>query len=94
MSSVDLPMPGSPPSSSTEPGTKPPPVTRSNSPMPVAMRGAGSLAPPRSDKAKTRPLPPVSAGGAPAFGDSSIIEFQAPQESQRPCQRGATAPQL
>ena len=35
ISSVDLPMPGSPPTSSAEPRTKPPPVTRSSSPMPV-----------------------------------------------------------
>ena len=33
-SSVDLPMPGSPPSSTTEPCTRPPPSTRSSSPMP------------------------------------------------------------
>ena len=34
-SSVLLPMPGSPPSNVTEPGTTPPPSTRSSSPMPV-----------------------------------------------------------
>ena len=39
-SSVDLPMPGSPPSSTSEPGTMPPPSTRSNSPMPLGMRSA------------------------------------------------------
>ena len=33
--SVDLPMPGEPPSSTSEPGTRPPPRTRSNSPIPV-----------------------------------------------------------
>ena len=32
---VDLPMPGSPAMSTTEPGTMPPPSTRSNSPKPV-----------------------------------------------------------
>ena len=37
-SSVDLPMPGSPPSSTSDPGTTPPPSTRSNSPMPVERR--------------------------------------------------------
>ena len=35
---VDLPMPGSPPTRSAEPGTKPPPVTRSNSAMPLCVR--------------------------------------------------------
>jgi hypothetical protein len=56
ISRVDLPMPGSPPISSTEPRTKPPPVTRSSSPMPESwvMRGAssGRPAPPRT--ARTR----------------------------------------
>jgi hypothetical protein len=37
-SSVDFPIPGSPPSSISEPGTTPPPSTRSNSPMPVDRR--------------------------------------------------------
>ena len=39
-SSVDLPMPGSPPSNVTEPGISPPPRTRSSSPMPVSRRGS------------------------------------------------------
>ena len=38
--SVDLPMPGSPPTSSAEPGTNPPPVTRSSSAIPEDRRGA------------------------------------------------------
>ena len=33
--SVDLPIPGEPPISTSEPGTRPPPSTRSSSPMPV-----------------------------------------------------------
>ena len=40
--SVDLPIPGAPPSSTTDPGTMPPPSTRSSSPIPVA--GAGPRA--------------------------------------------------
>ena len=44
-SSVDLPMPGSPPISSAEPGTMPPPVTRSSSAMPVEKRGASCVLP-------------------------------------------------
>ncbi len=35
---VDLPIPGSPPSSTSEPGTSPPPSTRSSSSMPVRSR--------------------------------------------------------
>ena len=42
-SSVDLPMPGSPPSSTSEPGTTPPPSTRSNSSMPVGSRALCSV---------------------------------------------------
>ena len=37
-SSVDLPTPGSPATSTTWPGTRPPPMTRSNSPAPVEVR--------------------------------------------------------
>ena len=37
---LDLPTPGSPPSSTSDPGTSPPPSTRSSSAMPVPMRAA------------------------------------------------------
>src|SRR5512134_4125000 len=37
---VDLPMPGSPPISVAEAETTPPPITRSNSPMPHCVRAA------------------------------------------------------
>ncbi len=40
--SVDLPIPGAPPSSTSEPGTRPPPSTRSSSPMPVGRRATGA----------------------------------------------------
>lgn len=39
-SNVDLPMPGSPPISTTPPGTSPPPSTRSNSDTPEGMRAS------------------------------------------------------
>ncbi len=42
---VDLPMPGSPPTRMAEPGTKPPPTTRSNSPMPESVRGRSAVSP-------------------------------------------------
>ena len=42
MSSVDLPMPGSPPTSISVPGTMPPPSTRSNSGEPVLIRRAST----------------------------------------------------
>ena len=56
ISKVDLPMPGSPPSSSTDPRTNPPPVTRSNSAMPEASLGASCVAPASGSSANLRPL--------------------------------------
>ena len=41
-SSVDLPTPGSPPTSTSDAGTSPPPSTRSSSGTPVGMRAASS----------------------------------------------------
>ena len=38
--SVDFPIPGSPPTSVREPGTIPPPSTRSSSPIPVGIRSS------------------------------------------------------
>ncbi len=68
-STVDLPMPGSPPTRSAEPGTSPPPVTRSSSAMPVEMRGGGSPKPSRSMRARSRgrarrPMPQGCPGAA------------------------------
>ena len=71
MSSVDLPMPGSPPSSSTEPRTKPPPVTRSNSAMPEARRGASCASPASGSSAKRRPL----RGARPGTGGRALGAF-------------------
>jgi hypothetical protein len=64
-SSVDLPMPGSPPTSSAEPGTSPPPHTRSSSAMPVrcARRRLGA----RALSARRRRAPPLGAA-AQALG--------------------------
>ena len=55
-SSVDLPMPGSPPSRITEPGTIPPPSTRSSSCAPLATRvaAAASATPALSATAPSR----------------------------------------
>src|SRR3954447_149136 len=59
-------MPGEPPSRTSEPGTSPPPSTRSNSPTPVDSRGVGARATSRSGTGRTaavagappRPAPP------------------------------------
>ena len=95
---VDLPIPGAPPISTSDPGTSPPPSTRSNSPIPVAEplhprcldlaerhrreRAAGRA---RERRLRRR------AGAAARF--SSAIVFHSPQPGQRPCHFGLSCPQ-
>ena len=90
VSSVDLPMPGSPPTSSTEPRTKPPPVTRSSSARPEASRGASGLCPASVSSWNCRPrrLERIEAGteAAPVTSSSDSV-FHSPQASHLPCQR-------
>ena len=90
-------MPGSPPMSSAEPGTMPPPVTRSSSVRPVEKRGASPVRPLRPSKAMTRPLPPLRASpepGGATTSASSISVFHSSHEGHLPAQRGETAPQF
>src|SRR5512144_2160524 len=92
-------MPGSPPTRTAEPGTRPPPSTRSSSVMPVGRRGASRVASDRVSKEASlpwlRPLPPLMAirAGEPEGAASSMIEFHSPQEAHLPDQRAVTAPQ-
>src|SRR6185295_777234 len=91
---VDLPMPGSPPTNRAEPGTSPPPVTRSNSPMPVGRRLGGASSVFRSSRLILRPLtrrdaPPPKGGAMP----SSVMVFQPPQASHLPDHLAWVAPQ-
>ena len=90
---VDLPMPGSPPTSTAEEGTRPPPSTRSSSAMPVTARGGGSVLPARPTKLTGRPVAALPAGPGRATGVSSSMVFHSPQVSQRPAHLGNTAPQ-
>src|SRR5690606_26463609 len=92
-SRVDLPMPGSPPIRMAEPGTRPPPVTRSSSAIPVLRRGGGALMPVRPTNSMR--LPPVRLWpfGKAGSIDSSTMLFHSPQESHLPLQRDVTAPQ-
>src|SRR5262245_23851741 len=90
-------MPGSPPTSSTDPRTSPPPVTRSNSLTPVARRGASCACPASGSSAKGRPLPGVRPGPRGRSGESlasSTSVFHSPQASHLPCQRPKAAPQF
>src|SRR5471032_3131920 len=92
---VDLPMPGSPPISSAEPGTNPPPVTRSNSAMPVMRRGGGASSDFKSSRANLRPLtrrPALAPIGGAA--PSSVMVFQPLQASHLPDHLGAVVPQV
>src|SRR3954469_956510 len=91
---VLLPIPGAPPSSTSDPGTKPPPRTRSSSAIPVpsraersaltSRRGIGFGPPPRLARA---PRPARAAG---ALTCSSV--FQAPQPAHCPVQVRAACP--
>ncbi len=56
--SVDLPMPGSPPTSTMEPGTMPPPSTRANSPMGRGTRSSASPLTSEMGRGSERPLNP------------------------------------
>src|SRR3978361_2112653 len=90
-------MPGSPPTNKTEPRTKPPPVTRSSSPMPDDRRGASWLLPVRLSSANVRPLrlERIETGieVAPVVSSSASV-FHSPQDSHLPCQRLKAAPQF
>ena len=91
--SVDLPIPGGPKSSVTEPATTPPPMTRSSSLTPVARGWVPSVETSASGSAAT-----VSTG--PAFFDPPARRtgagpsvFHSPQAGQRPVQRNDVAVQ-
>src|ERR1700731_496257 len=90
-------MPGSPPTRSTEPRTKPPPVTRSSSAMPEGRRGASTLLPVSVSSANVRPLrlERIETGieVEPVVSSSASV-FHSPQDSHLPCQRLYAAPQF
>src|SRR5580658_2618405 len=89
-------MPGSPPTNTAEPATRPPPSTRSSSAMPVLARGGGAVSPARPTKVTAFParlLGPGRLGPACGVTASSTMVFHSPQASQRPAHFGARAPQ-
>jgi hypothetical protein len=89
-SSVDLPTPGSPASSATAPGTRPPPSTRSNSSMLVGRDAAtrASTCPIGRAAALTGPAAVVRTGTAPT---SSMVP-QALHSVHRPVHLGGVYP--
>src|ERR1700716_241464 len=90
-------MPGSPPTSSTEPRTKPPPITRSNSAIPEGRRGASWLLPVSVSSANNRPLRRertlTGIVVVPVVSSSASV-FHSPQASHLPAQRLYAAPQF
>src|SRR5690606_38429046 len=98
-SSVDLPTPGSPPTRTTDPGTSPPPSTRSNSPTPVGNRASsvGSTWLSRTGSGAGCPAADRRPGAWPPRGEAgaactSRMLFQDPHEGQRPSHRGDSYP--
>src|SRR5215475_3693642 len=87
-------MPGSPPSSTSDPGTTPPPRTRSSSPMPVCRRSSASPSTSTSFTGRAEPPEAPHAGRRSSAGAaSSTSVFQPLQSGQRPSHLAAWNPQ-
>ncbi|RMU66769.1 hypothetical protein ALP24_04115 [Pseudomonas syringae pv. aptata] len=93
---VDLPMPGSPPISTTEPSTRPPPSTLSSSVELVEKRGISStLTSARVLICACEPVQPVRPVGGAAAPLSIMVStsvFQAPHSLHWPAHLGNVAP--
>src|SRR5690606_4857902 len=92
---VDLPMPGSPPISTTDPSTRPPPSTRSSSPEAVEKRGTSStLTSARVLICTCSPAQPARPLGVAALASSRVSTrvFQAPHSPHCPAHFGKVAP--
>ena len=88
---VDLPIPGSPPSSTTDPGTRPPPRTRSTSARPELCRPGSTAA-----TASSATVRPAARGTASRFQvvavDPSTRLFHSPQPEHRPAHLANSSP--
>src|SRR5690348_3628152 len=93
-SRVDLPIPGSPPTNTTDPGTIPPPSTKSNSRRPVCQRCTAVVdkLERRTGRTSSGPRCHPRSPAAVRPRTSSTSEFHAPQASQRPPHFGCSAP--
>ncbi len=91
-SRVDLPMPGGPKTSVTEPATTPPPSTRSSSPTPVGSGFAPSVDTAHSATGGARGTAPAP-DRARALGGAEANVFHSPQLGHRPTQRSEVAAQ-
>src|SRR5262245_52131997 len=84
-------MPGSPPISTTEPCTRPPPSTRSSSARPVVRRSVGLASTRASGRASAIAARATRGRGSTA---SSTTVFHASHPGHWPSQRGAVCPQV
>ena len=91
-SSVDLPMPGGPNSSVTEPPTTPPPMTRSSSLTPVRQR-ARPVGRDVAQRDGGRALRLPARPGRCTRTDAGPRVFHSPQAPHRPTQRSDVVPQ-
>ena len=96
--SVDLPMPGSPPSRTSEPGTRPPPRTRSTSRMPSGRRSVSVAESEASGvtggAAAVARFRAVAEAPCPRSTGVSTSVFQPPQLRHWPSQRRLDAPHV
>ena len=92
---MDLPMPGSPLSSTAEPCAKPSPAARSSSRMPETMRCSGFSSAARLSicAAFALRLALSPTGPRPIALPSWLKLFHAPQAGHFPCHFDETAPQ-
>jgi hypothetical protein len=88
-SNVDFPTPGSPPTSTSEAGTMPPPSTRSSSGTPVEIRSASSAS---TSSSLTSGFASVAARPASTPEISSTSVPKPPQPGHRPNQRPVVVP--
>ena len=89
---VDFPIPGDPPIRTSEPGTIPPPRTRSSSAMPVVIRATCWASTSRRGTGFAARPDRVAEPRAGATARSSTSEFHSPQPGQRPCHFGLSCP--
>jgi hypothetical protein len=87
--SVDLPTPGSPPSNTSEPATRPPPSTESSSPICERIRTSPPRSVDTSDSGTTRGGSTAAAGSRAWTSSTSV--FQPLHCGQRPIHREEAA---
>src|SRR6185295_14976090 len=94
--SVDLPIPGSPPTRTSEPGTRPPPKTRSSSSIPRRRRGMSASAMPARGSATPAAVAPRAIARSVRVVSRTTVStsvFQRSHARHCPSQRRKDSPQ-